>query len=67
MLLVMHRTQADALRVSVLQNRRSPTLVFVLLPDTTPQYLYTLCVTDKEKADKLTQSLPPGLHKKQIQ
>ena len=30
------------------------------------QYLYTLCVTDKEKADKLTQSLPPGLHKKQI-
>lgn len=24
------------------------------------QYLYTLCVTDTEKADKLTQSLPPG-------
>lgn len=30
------------------------------------QYLYTLSVTDKEKADKLTQSLPPGLHKKHI-
>ncbi|CEG38677.1 60s ribosomal protein l38 [Plasmopara halstedii] len=25
------------------------------------KYLYTLCVTDTEKADKLTQSLPPGL------
>lgn len=30
------------------------------------QYLYTLCVTDKEKADKLTQSLPPGLRKQNI-
>ena len=25
------------------------------------KYLYTLCVTDSEKADKLKQSLPPGL------
>lgn len=24
------------------------------------RYLYTLCVTDSEKADKLKQSLPPG-------
>lgn len=24
------------------------------------RYLYTLVVTDKEKADKLRQSLPPG-------
>ena len=24
------------------------------------KYLYTLCVTDTEKADKLKQSLPPG-------
>lgn len=24
------------------------------------KYLYTLCVTDSEKADKLKQSLPPG-------
>ena len=24
------------------------------------QYLYTLCVEDAEKAEKLTQSLPPG-------
>ena len=25
------------------------------------KYLYTLCVTDSDKADKLKQSLPPGL------
>ncbi|GIM00540.1 hypothetical protein Vretimale_5534 [Volvox reticuliferus] len=25
------------------------------------QYLYTLCVADSDKADKLKQSLPPGL------
>jgi len=26
------------------------------------KYLYTLCVTDSDKADKLKQSLPPGRH-----
>ena len=26
------------------------------------RYLYTLCVTDADKADKLKQSLPPGAH-----
>lgn len=26
------------------------------------RYLYTLCVTDSDKADKLKQSLPPGEH-----
>ncbi|KAG5187902.1 ribosomal protein L38 [Tribonema minus] len=30
------------------------------------RYLYTLCVADKDKADKLTQSLPPGLQRKDI-
>jgi large subunit ribosomal protein L38e len=30
------------------------------------QYLYTLKITDGEKADKLTQSLPPGLSRKDI-
>lgn len=25
------------------------------------RFLYTLCVTDLQKADKLTQSLPPGI------
>ena len=26
------------------------------------KYLYTLSVTDSDKADKLKQSLPPGAH-----
>ncbi|KAG2440877.1 hypothetical protein HXX76_003731 [Chlamydomonas incerta] len=26
------------------------------------KYLYTLCVADSDKADKLKQSLPPGLN-----
>ena len=30
------------------------------------KYLYTLCVKDLEKADKLKQSLPPGLTVKDI-
>jgi len=28
--------------------------------------LYTLVIDDKEKAEKLTQSLPPGLKRKDI-
>lgn len=30
------------------------------------RHLYTLVVADAEKADKLTQSLPPGLKKEEI-
>jgi large subunit ribosomal protein L38e len=30
------------------------------------KHLYTLVVTDSEKAEKLTQSLPPGLKKESI-
>ena len=30
------------------------------------RYLYTLCVQDAEKAEKLTQSLPPGLNRMDI-
>lgn len=30
------------------------------------KYLYTLCVTDSDKADKLKQSLPPGLQVQDI-
>jgi len=26
------------------------------------RYLYTLVINDKEKADKLKQSLPPGIY-----
>jgi len=41
-------------------------------PDTTKfkircsRYMYTLVVKDAEKAEKLTQSLPPGLERKDI-
>jgi large subunit ribosomal protein L38e len=30
------------------------------------RYLYTLAVTDSDKADKLKQSLPPGLQVQEI-
>ncbi|CAD7676902.1 unnamed protein product [Nyctereutes procyonoides] len=30
------------------------------------QYLYTLVITNKEKAEKLKQSLPPGLAVKEL-
>jgi len=30
------------------------------------RYLYTLVITDKEKAEKLKQSLPPGLQVKEL-
>ncbi|XP_040490541.1 60S ribosomal protein L38-like [Ursus maritimus] len=30
------------------------------------RYLYTLVITDKEKAEKLKQSLPPGLAGKEL-
>ncbi|XP_043837305.1 60S ribosomal protein L38-like [Dromiciops gliroides] len=30
------------------------------------KYLYTLVITDKEKAEKLTQSLPSGLPVKEL-
>ena len=30
------------------------------------QFLYTLVIEDQNKADKLTQSLPPGLPQKHI-
>ncbi|XP_053309999.1 60S ribosomal protein L38 isoform X1 [Spea bombifrons] len=30
------------------------------------KYLYTLVITDKEKAEKLKQSLPPGLSVKEL-
>ena len=31
------------------------------------RYLYTLCVTDSDKANKLKQSLPPGLQVIELQ
>lgn len=31
------------------------------------RYLYTLCVADADKADKLKQSLPPGEQQRALQ
>jgi hypothetical protein len=44
---------------------------FAYPPSPTPydpavQFLYTLVIEDQNKADKLTQSLPPGLPQKHI-
>ena len=39
---------------------------FLAPPSYTCRYMYTLKVSDAEKADKLTQSLPPGLQRKDI-
>lgn len=30
------------------------------------RYLYTLVITDKEKAEKLKQSLPPGQYRQEV-
>ncbi|CAM9402298.1 60S ribosomal protein L38 [Ectocarpus siliculosus] len=54
----------DAKSVKIKNNKATHSTKFKIRCS---RYLYTLCVTDKEKADKLTQSLPPGLHKKQLQ
>ncbi|CAB1113605.1 unnamed protein product [Ectocarpus sp. CCAP 1310/34] len=51
----------DAKSVKIKNNKATHSTKFKIRCS---RYLYTLCVTDKEKADKLTQSLPPGLHKK---
>uniref|UniRef100_A0A2K5CE64 Large ribosomal subunit protein eL38 n=1 Tax=Aotus nancymaae TaxID=37293 RepID=A0A2K5CE64_AOTNA len=34
--------------------------------DKVNRYLYTLVITDREKAEKLKQSLPPGLSMKEL-
>ncbi|KAJ7270892.1 ribosomal protein L38 [Mycena rebaudengoi] len=36
--------------------------LIVLIKLRCSRYLYTLCVDDPEKAEKLKQSLPPGTH-----
>ena len=46
-------------------------LVLITLPSVRLQvrcsrFLYTLVITDKEKAEKLKQSLPPGLQVKEL-
>lgn len=57
----------------VLFHQRIPTAVkimktkdYVKFKVRCSKYLYTLVVTDTEKADKLKQSLPPGLTVKDL-
>ncbi|CAM9361980.1 unnamed protein product, partial [Choristocarpus tenellus] len=53
----------DAKSVKIKKNKENKSTKFKIRCS---RYLYTLCVTDQEKAEKLTQSLPPGLQKKKI-
>lgn len=51
----------DAKSVKIKRNKDS-----VKFKVRTTRYLYTLVVPDKEKAEKLKQSLPPGLQVKEL-
>merc|ERR1711997_290854 len=53
----------DAKSVKIMKSKRADTVKFKVRCS---RYLYTLVVQDKEKADKLKQSLPPGLQVKSL-
>nr|XP_008508776.1 PREDICTED: 60S ribosomal protein L38-like [Equus przewalskii] len=53
--------QKDAKSVNVKKNKDS-----VKFKVRCSRYLYILAITDKEKAEKLKQSLPPGLAVKEL-
>jgi large subunit ribosomal protein L38e len=53
--------RADARSVKIKKNKDS-----VKFKVRCSRYLYTLVINDKEKADKLRQSLPPGLQVKDL-
>jgi len=53
--------RADAKSVKIKKNKDS-----VKFKVRCSRYLYTLVINDKEKADKLRQSLPPGLQVKDL-
>jgi len=53
--------RADAKSVKIKKNKES-----VKFKVRCSRYLYTLVINDKEKADKLRQSLPPGLQVKDL-
>lgn len=52
----------DAKSVKIKKNKDSVTKFKVRCS----RYLYTLVINDREKAEKLKQSLPPGLQVKEI-
>ncbi|XP_065176813.1 large ribosomal subunit protein eL38 [Sycon ciliatum] len=58
-LLTARRKDAKAVKIKKLKDRTK-------FKVRCSRYLYTLVVTDKEKADKLKQSLPPGLSVKEL-
>jgi len=53
--------RADAKSVKIKKNKET-----VKFKVRCSRYLYTLVINDKEKADKLRQSLPPGLQVKDL-
>ena len=53
-----HLPQAD--RITIKKNKKSNITKFKLR---TPKYLLTLKVDDKNKAEKIMQSIPPNLKK----
>jgi len=55
--------RADAKKVTIKKDKNNKTKFKIRCS----RYLYTLSVPDMQKADKLTQSLPPGLKREEIQ
>eukprot|EP00794_Sanderia_malayensis_P008793 gene8793-9732_t len=53
----------DAKSVKIIKSKKNDSVKFKVRCS---KYLYTLVVQDAEKADKLKQSLPPGLQVKNI-
>lgn len=57
---VLRQVQGPVLSVSFAARKVTHTAPRSAHPQAGRRYLYTLVVTDAEKADKLKQSLPPG-------
>ncbi|XP_059476002.1 large ribosomal subunit protein eL38 [Neocloeon triangulifer] len=60
--LLIARNQKDAKSVTIKRNKDNTKMKIRC-----SRFLYTLVITDKEKAEKVRQSLPPGLQVKDIQ
>ncbi|XP_065339937.1 large ribosomal subunit protein eL38 [Cloeon dipterum] len=59
--LLIARNQKDAKSVTIKRNKDNTKMKIRC-----SRFLYTLVITDKEKAEKVRQSLPPGLQVKDI-
>merc|ERR1712222_55320 len=60
-LLTARRKDARAVRIKKSKNKKTGAII-TKFKVRCSKYLYTLVVADTDKADKLKQSLPPGLH-----